>query len=95
MLRFRANPNIIIIINIAIDHATRTGCEICRPWSVKRAMESNTWIGKITINDVLSFDHASQFVELMVKLSHIELEDDVEDDIYWKFTISEVLVYNA
>jgi hypothetical protein len=58
-------------------------------------MESNTWICKITINDVLSFDHASQFVELTVQLSRIELEDDVEDDIFWKFTISAVLVCKA
>jgi hypothetical protein len=49
-------------------------------------MKNNAWIGKINMNEVISFNHAAQYAKLWMQLTHVQLESKVVDNITWKLS---------
>jgi hypothetical protein len=54
-----------------------------KKWIIKIAMDNNAWIEKIKMNEVLSFDYATQHMDLWMLPSDIQLQIRLEDDIQW------------
>ncbi|KAK1604703.1 hypothetical protein QYE76_028376 [Lolium multiflorum] len=57
-----------------------------KSWKVNKALESNAWVRKITLDESFTTDHLSQFVELWVELQGVHLNEEDADDISWKLT---------
>ena len=54
--------------------------------SVKKALENNSWVSNITVQQGFGIDHIQQFVSLWEMVSEVNLHNDVPDTIAWKFT---------
>ena len=56
-----------------------------KKWCIKKVMDDNAWISKITLNEEFSHAHLAQFVELWVLLLGV-LVENMEDKITWMLT---------
>lgn len=54
-------------------------------WTVSQAMRDNAWAHKINPATLLTVRHIVQFVDLWIHLGQVQLLEEVEDDIIWKF----------
>ena len=54
-----------------------------KKWCIKKALENNAWVHKITLDENFSHDHLTQFVDIWIQLLDVQLEDNLEDTIAW------------
>jgi hypothetical protein len=55
-------------------------------WKVAQALNGNTWVSKVDLEQGFSMDHLSQFVDLWGLINNFQLDEDEDDDITWKLT---------
>lgn len=53
---------------------------------MREALKENAWINKIDTSREISIDHMFEYVDLWVLLCQVQLCEDVEGDITWKFS---------
>jgi hypothetical protein len=54
--------------------------------TVSQAIHENAWIRKLKLDKAFSLEHLTQLVELWSLVNNVQLQDEVDDDILWKFT---------
>jgi hypothetical protein len=52
---------------------------------VSQVLYGDAWIRKVNLEAIFTLKHLAQFVELWSLTNNVLLEEDVEDDIVWKF----------
>jgi hypothetical protein len=57
-----------------------------KTWKVNQALEDNVWVGKVTLGEIFSLKHLTQFMELWAALQNVQLQASTEDRITWKPT---------
>jgi hypothetical protein len=55
-------------------------------WTVALALHDNAWIKKINLEAPFSPEHLTRFLELWVLINNVQLQEDIEENIVWKFT---------
>jgi hypothetical protein len=55
-------------------------------WSVQQALFGDAWVLKVNLENNLTMDHFSQFIELWILLDGANLVENVKDIISWKLT---------
>jgi hypothetical protein len=53
---------------------------------VAKAIADGAWVDCINMDGNFSMDHLSQFVDLWTQINNVQLDEEMEDDISWKFT---------
>jgi hypothetical protein len=56
----------------------------CNKWTVAKALQEDSWIVKIKLENSATWEHIVQFVELWTLINNVHLEIEVEDSIVWK-----------
>uniref|UniRef100_A0A453EVM2 Reverse transcriptase zinc-binding domain-containing protein n=1 Tax=Aegilops tauschii subsp. strangulata TaxID=200361 RepID=A0A453EVM2_AEGTS len=54
--------------------------------SVHKALLNGYWISQVKVASITSSEHIAQFAALWERLTHIQLNPDMQDSITWKFT---------
>jgi hypothetical protein len=57
-----------------------------KTWTGANALHDNEWIRKLSTEATLSIEHITQFVQLWVLIQNVHLNEDMEEEIYWKLT---------
>jgi hypothetical protein len=55
-----------------------------KSWKVNKALEANTWVGKINLDENFTIHHLSQYINLWAKLQEVHLIEEIEDTISWR-----------
>ena len=53
---------------------------------VHKALLNGYWISQVKVASIVSSEHIAQFAALWERLTHIQLNPDMQDSITWKFT---------
>lgn len=52
-----------------------------KKWTVRQALSHSAWIKQIKLTTDFSMDHLLEYLQLWAMLSHVQLNDEVEDAI--------------
>jgi hypothetical protein len=60
--------------------------ELCKrkKWTVAQALHDNEWITKLSTEATISIEHLTQFVQLWALIRNVQLNDDLDDDCWWR-----------
>jgi hypothetical protein len=61
-------------------------CCASKNWTVSQALHEDAWIRKLKLDEAFSSEHITKLVELWSLVNNVQLQDEVDDDILWKFT---------
>ncbi|XP_073360081.1 uncharacterized protein [Aegilops tauschii subsp. strangulata] len=73
-------------IALIYDASARKNCKI------REALKDGSWISKIKLTNSFSLAHFPQFLQFWPTIHDFHLQQDIEDEIVWKHTVSGQIV---
>lgn len=54
----------------------------------REALRDDAWNGKIDTSHGFTIEHIFEYVDLRTLLSHVQLHEEIEDDITWRLSMN-------